>query len=97
MLRKTLIGFLLTGMLAVSAVAAEIFVRVGPPRPVYETRGPMPGRGYVWISGYHRWDGRSHIWVPGRWELAPRPRAHWVAHRWVKRRGGWVFVEGHWR
>jgi hypothetical protein len=97
MLKKKLIGLVFAGMLAGNAFAAEVFVRIGPPRPIVETRGPMPGRGYVWISGYHNWDGRRHVWVPGRWELAPRPRARWVEHRWVKRRGGWVLVEGHWR
>ena len=97
MFRKTLIGFALSGVLAVSGFAAEVIVRVAPPRPVYETRGPMPGRGYVWINGYHRWDGRAHVWVPGRWERPPHPRSRWVEHRWVKRHGGYVFVEGHWR
>jgi hypothetical protein len=97
MLRNKLMGLVFAGALATSAWAADVFVHIGPPRPLVERRGPAPGRGYVWIPGYHRWDGRTHIWVPGRWELAPRPRAHWVAHHWVKRRGGWVFVEGHWR
>jgi hypothetical protein len=97
MLRNKLIGLVFAGVLATSAVAADVIVRIAPPRPLVESRGPMPGRGYVWIDGYHRWDGRAHIWVPGRWELAPRPRARWVPHHWVKRRGGWVFVEGHWR
>ena len=65
MLRKTLIGFFLTGMLAVSsAVGAEIFVRVGPPRPIIERRGPAPGRDYVWFSGYHTPEDGSDL--PGR-------------------------------
>ena len=25
------------------------------------------------------------------------PHARWEAHRWVRRNGGWVLVEGHWR
>src|SRR5690242_128237 len=97
MFRRGLIGLALASFLTVGATAAEIFVRVGPPRAVVERRGPPPGRNYVWINGYQRWDGHSHVWVPGRWELPPRPRAHWVEHRWVKKRGGYVFVEGHWR
>ena len=97
MLRKGLIGIVFASLLSVGAMAAEIIVRVGPPRAVVERRGPPPGRNYVWINGYQRWDGRTHVWVPGRWELPPRPRARWVEHKWVRRRGGWVFVEGHWR
>ena len=97
MFHKTLIGLGWAAMLGVSAMGAEVFVRIGPPRPMIERRGPVPGRDYVWVSGYHTWDGHSHVWVPGRWERPPRPRAHWVAHRWVRRRGGYVLVEGHWR
>jgi hypothetical protein len=97
MLLNRFIGVVFAGMLAVGAMAADVVVRIGPPRPLVERRGPPPGRNYVWVSGYHRWDGRSHVWVPGRWEMPPRPRSRWVEHRWVKRRGGWVFVEGHWR
>jgi hypothetical protein len=29
--------------------------------------------------------------------MPPHPHAHWVAHRWVHRNGGYVFVEGRWR
>jgi len=98
MLRRGLMGIVFAGLLSVgSAMAADIVVRVGPPRAVVERRGPTPGRGYVWINGYQRWDGNRHVWVPGRWELPPRPRARWVEHRWVKRHNGYVFVEGHWR
>ena len=97
MLRRQWIGLVFGGMLVSSATAADVYVRIGPPRPMVERRGPPPGRGYVWIPGYHRWDGRAHAWVPGRWDQPPRRRARWVQHRWVKRRGGWVFIEGHWR
>ena len=97
MLRRGLIGLVLAGALAISVLAAEIVVRVAPPAPIVETRGVAPGPGYVWIAGYHNWNGNAHVWVPGRWALPPRSHARWVAHRWVKRHGGWVLVEGRWR
>lgn len=31
-----------------------------PTYPVYPTT--------VWVGGYWAWDGRVHVWVPGRWE-----------------------------
>ncbi|SRR5579883_821951 len=77
--------------------AAEIVVRVGPPAPVFEHRLVRPGPGYVWIGGYHRWDGRAYVWVPGRWELPPRPHAVWIAPRWEHRHDGYYFREGRWR
>ncbi len=77
--------------------SGAVFVRVGPPRPVYEARTVAPGPGYVWISGYHRWDGASHVWVAGRWERAPEGRRRWVPGRWRSYQGQWYWVEGHWR
>ena len=84
-------------MLAVSANAAEVIVRVGPPHAVVEQRGRPPHAGYVYQKGYHRWDGNSHVWVAGSWVEPPHRGARWVDHRWEKRRNGYVFVEGHWR
>lgn len=97
MLRKLWMTSALGCLIAVGANAAEVFVRVAPPRPLIERRVVAPGPGYVWIAGYHRWDGRAYVWVPGRWERPPRRHAHWVAHHWVHRHGGYVLVEGHWR
>lgn len=97
MLRKSLITSALGLMLAIGAANAQVYVGIAPPRPLVEHRVVAPGPGYVWTPGYHRWDGRAYVWTPGAWVLPPHPHAHWVAHRWEHRRGGWVLVEGHWR
>jgi hypothetical protein len=97
MVLKRLIGLVFAGGLVFSAAAADIVVRIGPPRAVSERRTRRPSRNHVWVSGYHRWDGNTYVWTPGRWEQPPRQRAHWVRHHWVHRRNGWVFVEGHWQ
>jgi hypothetical protein len=98
MVRRGLIAVVFAGALAVSsAFAAEVFVRIAPPRPIVETRVVAPGPGYVWVGGYHSWNGNAYVWVPGRWDRPPRPHARWVAHHWVRRHGGYVLVEGHWR
>jgi hypothetical protein len=93
---KRVIGLVFAGALAFSAVAADVVVRIAPPRMVVERRGPRPSRNHVWISGYHNWDGQHYMWVSGRWEQPPREHARWVAHHWVHRNGGYVLVEGHW-
>jgi hypothetical protein len=77
--------------------SGRVYVRVGPPAPVYEVRAVSPGPGFVWIEGYHRWDGRAYIWTPGRWERPPRPRAAFVPGHWASDRRGYYWVEGHWR
>src|SRR6202012_3896820 len=50
---------------APSLAGAQVYVRVGPPRPIYERRPPPPRPGWAWQAGYHRWDGRRYVWVPG--------------------------------
>jgi hypothetical protein len=77
--------------------AADIVVKVAPPRAVVEHRTARPGPSHVWISGYHRWDGHAYVWEPGRWEIPPREHAVWVAPRWEHRQDGYVFVEGRWK
>ena len=100
--RQTIGTALVMGFLAMGAGSAEaatrVYVRIGPPAPVVEVRHGAPARGHVWVAGYHEWNGRAYVWVPGRWAAPPRGRASWVAPRWVHdRRHGWYFVSGHWR
>jgi len=96
MKKKLLLGFT-TAVMTVLPAMSQVVVRVGPPAAIVETRPAMPGPGYVWTPGYHRWDGAHYVWTGGAWVLPPHPHAHWVAHRWVRRHGGYVLVEGHWR
>jgi hypothetical protein len=96
MFRATLLGALLAGGL-VCADAADVIVSVRPPHVLVEKRGVAPGSEYVWVNGYHNWNGTEYVWVPGRWDRPPHPHARWESHRWVHRNGGWVLVEGHWR
>ena len=74
-----------------------VYVRVGPPVPVPEVRVVAPGPDFVWIPGYHRWDGGAYVWVGGHWERAPRPHVVWVPGHWKHSSRGWYWVEGRWR
>lgn len=82
--------------LTAGAAAAQVYVRIGPPRPIVERR-PPPRPGYVWHAGYHRWDGHRYVWVPGTYVAPPRPGVIWVEGRWVHTRHGWRWREGYWR
>ena len=98
MLKKLLIGSAFGLLLSVGiAAAGEIVVRVRPPEAIVETRPVAPGPGYVWVGGYHRWNGHAYVWVPGSWGRPPHPGWLWVEHRWEERNGRWVFVKGRWR
>jgi hypothetical protein len=89
-----LFAFLLTTGIA----SAQVVIRIGPPPPVHVgVVGVAPGPGFVWVEGYHRWDGGRYVWVPGEWRMPPRPRARWVPPHYRRFRGGWAFVPGHWR
>lgn len=97
MFGQKIIPLIFFGAMAVgSGYAAEIVVKERPPKVIVEKRGRAPGKDYVWIPGYHRWDGNRYAWEKGRWDRAPRPRARWIAPRWEHRRDGYVFIEGHW-
>jgi hypothetical protein len=80
-----------------SALAQHIYVQVGPPAPLVEHPGPRPHEGWVWVAGYHRWDGHGYVWIPGHWVSPPREHAVWVPGHWRHEAGGWYWVEGHWR
>jgi len=96
-MRKSLLAFVLAAGLTAAPIGAQVVVHVAPPPVVVEHPGPPPARGYVWVPGYHRWDGVRYVWVPGRYSVPPRARAIWVPGHWAARRGGWVFVAGRWR
>ena len=79
---------------------AQFVVRIGPP-PHHDREvippPPPEHRDWAWHPGYQRWDGNAYVWVPGQYEEAPHPHAHWVDGHWAHRGGGYVWVEGHWR
>lgn len=52
-------GLLLAGALTFSSAAAQVVIRVAPPRVQIERRGRAPSRNHVWVNGYQRWDGRG--------------------------------------
>ncbi len=96
-LKKSLITAALGILSATPALAgAQVYVRIAPPRPVYEVP-PAPRPGYVWHPGYQRWDGARYVWTPGNYVVAPYAHAFWVPGHWVRRQGGWFWMEGHWR
>jgi hypothetical protein len=97
MKKRLLLGFATAVMMVMPALSEEVIVNIRPPAPIHETIVARPGPGYVWTPGYYRWDGGHHVWVAGAWVMPPHPGARWVAHRWVRRGNGWVFVEGRWR
>jgi hypothetical protein len=97
MVRKIALAVLLSLALSPAASFAQVVVRIAPPAPIVEVRGEPPERGFVWIDGYHRWDGGRYVWVPGRWDRPPHPGQRWVAHRWVHHGDHWEMREGHWR
>jgi hypothetical protein len=96
--RLFLAAALLAGLLVASPARADrIYVRIAPPAPIVEVRTVAPSPRHVWVEGYHRWDGKVYVWVPGRWSVPPRHAAVWVPPHWVHHKRGWYFVGGRWR
>ncbi len=101
-MRRHLAVFALAVLVLASALPARagtrVYVQIGPPAAVSETRVVAPSARHVWIAGYHPWDGRAYVWVPGRWELPPARYRAWVPGHWVPHPAhGWDWVEGPWR
>ena len=86
------VGFSIAG-----AYAADIAVKDRPPAPLIDDRGTAPDKDHVWIPGYHKWDGKVFVWVPGHWEARPNPKAKWEPTRWRHDHDQWVFEEGRWK
>jgi hypothetical protein len=57
---------------------------------------PAPGPDYVWVAGYHRWQGNRYVWVAGRYERRPHANARFEPAHWEARPRGKVWVEGRW-
>jgi hypothetical protein len=65
-----------------------------PPAIRVEVVPASPGAEFVWIGGYHRWNGSTYVWVPGRHERRPHARAVWRPARWEQRGRRHVWIEG---
>jgi len=97
LLRAALVSGFMLSTAACASASGRVYVRYGPPPPIVEVRAIAPGPRYVWVDGYHRWDGRAYVWMPGVWVVPPPRRVVWVPAHWVREPRGWYFVEGRWR
>jgi hypothetical protein len=79
------------------ASQAQVAIRIGPPPPVVEHYGPPPRPGWVWMGGFHRWDGARYVWVPGHYAAPPRPGVRWVPDGYYRRGGRYYYRHGYWR
>jgi len=61
---------------ACAASRSRVYVRVGPPAPIVETRVIAPGPGYAWIPGYHRLYGVVKTGPHTSSSFCPRCAAH---------------------
>jgi hypothetical protein len=80
-------------------VQAEIVVEGAPPAPPppqQEAVPASPGVEFLWVPGYHRWDGHHYVWTHGRYEHRPHANARWTASHWEPRGQGHVWIEGNW-
>jgi len=71
--------------------------RPPPPERVEVIPAPPRPAGFVWDKGHWRWDGATHVWVPGHYIRLPHPGAVRIPGHWVEMPNGrWRFVRPHW-
>jgi hypothetical protein len=89
---------MLGSVLSACAARGAYMVSYGPPPPPrYAVVGVAPGPGYVWTEGFYDLRPGGWVWIPGRWMVAPRPRAVWVPAYWSRHGSHHRFHEGRWR
>lgn len=92
----------LAGAVAVAAITAPAVAQIGiyigrtPPPLRRESRGPMPGQGYVWTDGYWGVHNGRYVWVNGRWQRPPYEGAYYSHPHYDHYQQGWQMHEGHW-
>lgn len=82
----------------VYVVPPPVLVTDGPPEPLVEVIPPLPGLGYVWITGYWHWQEHEHHWAwqRGRYEPRPHPGAEWRPPDYRREGNRWHYAPGHW-
>lgn len=84
-------------MIAMASCSPAVVVQPEEPTVVVVPDAPSPN--HVWVNGAWRWNrpNRTYVYREGYW-VQPRKRTTYVPGRWVPtRRGGWRYIQGHWR
>jgi hypothetical protein len=80
-----------------SEASAQVVVKIRPAAPAFKVRPARPSVTHVWVGGNYAWRGNQYYYTDGYWAAPPVPGNRWVEGRWKHRRGGWVWIPGHWR
>jgi hypothetical protein len=107
-LRLALVGSVLSALLIGCSTAqyeptvtttprGEVVVSQAPPPPRTEMPGIAPSAEQVWINGYWSYREGHYIWIPGHWEVRPRPTATYIPGHWAQSSRGWVWTPGYWQ
>jgi hypothetical protein len=67
-----------------------------PPALRHEHRPPSPGPDYVWVGGFWDNDGGHWNWVQGHWDRPADTGVYWIAPRYVRSEGAYIYEPGHW-
>jgi hypothetical protein len=91
---SSLAGLIIAGM-AMTACGGRVPPPPFPPAPIVEVYGEGPP-GAFWINGHYEWYDNQYRWHRGYWGRRPYEGARWHEGRYEHRRGGYVYVGGHW-
>ena len=76
---------------------AQIVVKIKPGPAVVWVQSARPGPRHVWIRNDYVIRGGQYEYAGGYWAAPPPKYKNWKEGHWSKRRGGWVWIPGHWR
>jgi hypothetical protein len=78
-------------------LGSVVYVDRAPPAAYNEVITVSPGPGYVWIGGYHGWNGRDYVWNRGHWALPARGYSRWSPGYWHRDGRGHYWIAGRWQ
>jgi WXXGXW repeat (2 copies) len=91
-----MVGSLAGCLVAPAPPPPDVVVQPVPPPDVVEVRPPAPGPGFIWVGGFHYWNGRRYVWRRGYWQRRPYGYHVWIRDHYVHGPHGFVYVRGHW-
>lgn len=92
---KTYIGIIFIAGYLITTSCNRVFVTEKPVEVVVERPKP-PGPNYVWIGPGYVKKGGKQVYRQGYWTTPRNYRHRWIEGRWKAKRGGWVWIPGHW-
>jgi hypothetical protein len=95
-INKFLVLVLSVSLLAIADANAQLIVSKIPLPPNNIKQFAKPTKYHVWVSEEWVPGGKTYVYIPGRWGMAPVTGSTWKKGYWKKTPKGYSWVFGYW-